>query len=238
MNANSQNYSPEFIDEHRSINVEYDTYWSECIIAGFKARMLAAHVTVEEFYWSGFWSQGDGACFTGRIDTTLEFLEACTTAEEYPILRQAFDMGAPHISWYHHGPYYHEETLRFTYHWQDFEDAMGHVYDVPQLQDCGVTIFEEQYNAELNAFESLIEETIKNFCRELYEDLEEEYYSQTSDEAVIATLEANEIYEEQEDDGDDGDAGGHEGTDGDTGVSLCDAHQGDEERRAAGVVAC
>ena len=43
-----------------------DTFWSECTIDEAKEQAKNMGFDVEEILWSGFSSQGNGACFTGR----------------------------------------------------------------------------------------------------------------------------------------------------------------------------
>ena len=62
------------LEEHRDLNVHHD--WSDETIDEFKAKAFALGISVGSVYWSGFWSQGDGACFTGRIVDWGEFLKA------------------------------------------------------------------------------------------------------------------------------------------------------------------
>jgi hypothetical protein len=61
------NISESLIDKYRHINVEHVEWWDseyDC----FKQDMAEVGIEVDNIYFSGFWSQGDGACFEGKID--------------------------------------------------------------------------------------------------------------------------------------------------------------------------
>lgn len=44
-----------------------DSFWSETVIDWSKAIGAAIGFDIDNIYFSGFWSQGDGACFTGSL---------------------------------------------------------------------------------------------------------------------------------------------------------------------------
>lgn len=150
--------------------------------------------------YSGFWSQGDGACFTGHwspdwveIDNIKEFLPTDdpekfgTFAQDQfalnKLLRAAdvydadengqtsFVVGS--VKLHHKGRYYHEHQIDYEFH------------------------YESGVNDEL-------EEEFKEWCRMLmrmiYRDLEADYDYQTSEEYAIEAIEANEYdYNEEGD---------------------------------------
>jgi hypothetical protein len=59
-----------------------DSYWSECVIDDAKAQMNFLGFTIEDIFFSGFWSQGDGACFTGTW--SAKDVDAKKLEELYP----------------------------------------------------------------------------------------------------------------------------------------------------------
>ncbi|MEI2421404.1 hypothetical protein V6O07_14115, partial [Arthrospira platensis SPKY2] len=62
------------IEAHRYINVEYYD-WYEYEYEFFKKDMAEVGVEVRKIYFSGFGSQGDGACFEGTFTTALKYLD-------------------------------------------------------------------------------------------------------------------------------------------------------------------
>ena len=52
------------LEKYRYINVEFDKWW-DCVESDFKEDMLLVGIDVDRIFFSGFSSQGDGACFVG-----------------------------------------------------------------------------------------------------------------------------------------------------------------------------
>lgn len=204
MTTNSQNYSQAFLDKYRYWNTE-DTDWADTVREDFIAKMRERGIDVDNVHWSGFCNQGDGACFEGRIvDMSLFFKRHVTDrakeGEEalFPMIRISIDgINSNHYWWRHNGRYYHEHSLVHDAAVADFEDACGHVYDVEQMRDCGVTLWEEQYDKECEDFSTMVQDLVRDYCVELYRALNDEYDYLTSDEAVADSLYANDVHEEE-----------------------------------------
>lgn len=122
------------------------------------------------------------------------FLRAHGLATAYPMLAKA--KFGPYPTWYHKGPYCHEHSLRFNMEFYDFDDAMDGVYDVAMLREMGVTVWEDQYNAEIDGLKAAIKGAVRGHCQKLYWALEKEYDYLTSNEAVAEALHSNDILEE------------------------------------------
>jgi hypothetical protein len=60
------------IERYREINVDHD--WWDYHYDDFMAQMLRAGVQVDDIVFSGFWSQGDGACFDGGVSESRQLL--------------------------------------------------------------------------------------------------------------------------------------------------------------------
>lgn len=58
------------IDNNWDINIDYEG-WEEEKIEEFKEDMSKYGISDIEVHYSGFWSQGDGASFTGKIDAKI-----------------------------------------------------------------------------------------------------------------------------------------------------------------------
>lgn len=60
------------IEEHRDINVDFD--WYEPMFEGFKEQLKEVGFYDVDIFFSGFYDQGDGASFDGKINP-LKFAE-------------------------------------------------------------------------------------------------------------------------------------------------------------------
>jgi len=78
----TQKYSDTFIDSHRHINVDHD--WWDGVYEDFHhiCKIMGIELDHREPCFSGFWSQGDGASWTGRYRAQGLDLEANEIEEE------------------------------------------------------------------------------------------------------------------------------------------------------------
>ena len=188
------------IEKHRHINVEYTWWdfvyesWEEKLLSmGFDitdtelvderkydketgkwkstGKKVSRKVTNIEF--SGFWSQGDGASFTGTVDfiVWLEYKNDPKYARILKLMKSGDIDSNGTIKRDRWHNYVHENTTSLYTEWY---------FDKPNIQSLLDKIEAEcfQHHRELN--------------KELYRDLENEYEHLTSDEQVKDTLEINE----------------------------------------------
>lgn len=190
----TQRPSDHQIESYRYINVE-DNHWAEHIQDSLRARMRAIGVDVSDIYWSGFCSQGDGACFTGYVSSWGLYL--AHLGYDHPTLVDVANNNWE-LSWDQHGRYYHENSVRF------FTEEV-YVPDNPYRYRYGgggvwarALTDEDQFRAaawdaymasvDLDALVDKIKEDLRGHMMALYRELEAEYDYLTSDEAVAETL--------------------------------------------------
>ena len=144
------------------------TFESECLVEDLKERAALMGIEIDNFYYSGFWSQGDGACFEGSYsykkgaatqirrdfpnDTDLQEIADGLQALQR---RYFYQLGATVT---HRGHYLHENCTSIE-HWHDVESAD----DEP-------------------------EELLRDFMRYSYKCLEEGYDYATSEECIIEMI--------------------------------------------------
>jgi hypothetical protein len=177
-------------ENNRYWNVE-DINWAECIVEDFKEKMVAHGMEAETVYWSGFCSQGDGACFEGGIDDFKLFIESHAEFAEFAPLVQAEIDGITDIRmrWKHHGHYYHENSLTYSY-----EDGVVEIDEADFKSPVRLAVAKQVFSdAEklLDKFEEAVRGVVQAHCCDLYNCLEAEYDYLTSDEAIIESMESN-----------------------------------------------
>lgn len=161
--------------------VESDNYWSEWVITDWKEILKHLGFYNVDIYWSGFCSQGDGACFTGHwqdkyveYDKLVELVgeeKAKEYGEFFHQMKALCDLNAiePHyVRLAHRGHYYHECSITYE-------------IDTPEDAEDSVPDFEENFK-----------EACQYLMRKIYRQLEDEYEYQMSDEAVAEAIEFNE----------------------------------------------
>jgi hypothetical protein len=165
------------IDNHRDINT-YDGWW-EPIFEGMTEEAEQAGFKVENIYFSGFWSQGDGAMFEYTtvgdtlLDKFVDQLDLSPLRKSW-LRSQTFAQSRGT----HSGHYYHENCCS---HVVDFEPNFG---------------WNENFSNWINGFADQYEEFViaeyKTLCRELYSRLSKYNDELTSDEEVADTIIMNE----------------------------------------------
>lgn len=140
-------------------------------------------------FFSGFSSQGDGACFEGDYapvaDPVAAIKEHAPTDEKLHSI--AADLNAVNVlskgylraSISHSGHYYHAYSMDFDFEWDEAAD--GADGESPLVAD------EAREQAEKDLREALVD-----FANWIYRQLETEHDYQNSDENVDETIRANE----------------------------------------------
>ena len=186
--------SDKMLEKHRHINVEHD--WYDYEYQSFREDMKAKGIDVVRMYFSGFWLQGDGACFEGGFDDVRLFIDSHFKDTDYPMIRKLLDEGGSVvINCNHSGHYCHENCTSFSFDADTLENVMSIPTDFHQQV---VESMDEKLSMEVGEFETASIEIFKSHMRDLYRRLEAEYDYLTSDEAVAEAVIANDLNDEDE----------------------------------------
>lgn len=167
------------IEDWRNVLTDEDSYFYEYVYEDAKTIANIIGIDIDKIYYSGFYSQGDGACFVGSYcyakgsvgkvrdyapeDVELHYI----TDRLYEVQKRNFYGLEANVK--HVGRYYHEHCTRIT-----VEHNTGH-RDVSEDT------------------EEAISECLRDFMRWIYKQLENAYEYSISDEAIIESIENNEI---------------------------------------------
>jgi hypothetical protein len=176
---------------YRQVGLDYD--WFEFVYEDFEricailgvdlgtvsVRLYGGGARQKPCIWfSGFWSQGDGACFEGRYSHATGAPRAIRVhaPKDNELHRIADALQAVqrrnfyqlHATVTHRDRYYHEYCM-----------AISVARDSPTLQDMTADA------------EAVIVEALRDLARWLYRQLEREYDFLTSDESIDEALAAN-----------------------------------------------
>lgn len=177
----------ELIEKHWDINVDYE--WWDCTYDEFKLDMQTKGITVDDMNFTGFYSQGDGASFTGKVDM-IQFLKFHELEQQY--IGATFFAGQGEL-WAdlirNNSRYYHENSVDVFLEEDTFDnfedgDIRGEVYKrmIEILQD------------EWKDLEEQVEQICKGYMQDLYKQLRDEYEALTSKEAIWETIVANDLH--------------------------------------------
>jgi len=191
MDLQSVKNNKQLMEKHRDINV-YDGWWDHAYDE-FKGRMESVGIAVTDIYFSGFWSQGDGACFEGFIGNLPLYMEKHYPKKgEYSFIKKLIrEGGTIHFHVRHHGHYYHENSIRSEIVADEFDGVLS---APTELQQQVLERWDEELNKEVEEFETDVTVQFQGYMRALYRDLETEYYSLTSDDAVAESIIANDLH--------------------------------------------
>lgn len=148
----------------RDINVDI-TDWADSVLDCYKDKLAAYGYDDAKIMYAGFWNQGDGACFTAKLNIAK-------LAKRHKIKGLNSLMGEASGVIIHNWRYY-------------FATSTNVELDFPG--NAGI----EQEKA-INALELAIKTERENIGNEIYKRLKDDYEYLTSDKAIIETIRANE----------------------------------------------
>lgn len=167
------------LEKFRDINVDHE--WWDFIYEDTKEIGRLMGIDIENIYFAGFSSKGDGACFEGHYEYMAGSVEAIKAyAPKDEELRRIAEelMGLQKRCFYqirasvkHRGHYYHRFCTDINV---DFE---SHV--------TGQNYYDEEIEKDLVL-------ALRDLMHWIYKQLEKNYEYLTKDETIIETIEANE----------------------------------------------
>jgi len=177
----SKKRQAEVIENYRQWNVD-DNEWDLFIIDDFEQELKKLGYNDAKVLYSGFSSQGDGACFTASMD--LDDLKVIAKRHKIPV--KPITLG--------------DMTGGIKHNWRHFFSTSTDVYVEPNAEYNHKT--DEEYTAEeqkaidetAEALEKAILKEREVKGNEIYKYLEKVYEDLLSDEQVAQSLIANDYY--------------------------------------------
>lgn len=150
-----------------------DSFWYECIIDDAKRLAAMIGIEIDDIFFSGFWSQGDGAQFTGRYEYrkggAAELIAECPTDTElHAIAKGLQDVQRRNF-------YKLSATVKSTGRYSHAYCTAINVYRETEYSYCG--------DCDVNTEETVIE-LLRDYMHWIYRALEREYEYQTSDDTL------------------------------------------------------
>lgn len=176
---------------YREVSAD-DQDWSECVIDDAKDLGRVVGWTIEDIHWSGFWSQGDGACFTGtwypqdvqpveklgiindKLTRILEVFQGVVVTNK---LIPAAALESVVVT--HSSRNSHSHSVDFSFGWADEDE-------------------DDDDWTRVNNAEEHFRQAAQDFMDWIYRALEAEYEHINSDEYVVDAIECNDYrFDEQ-----------------------------------------
>lgn len=158
-------------------NQDSTPFWAENITDDWKEDLESNYgISEAVIYWSGFCSQGDGASISTEYYIDIEkFLRKCKAWSKFRVLHNIVDREEIHAKVNRSSSRYsHENTVSGSV-------ELDYNIDWTSTQEAAAERLEE-----------FLTDKIRELSRELYRELDKENDYQQSDEALWATIEANE----------------------------------------------
>jgi hypothetical protein len=168
--------------------LDYD--WWDCLEEMYIEDGKERGFDIEKMFWSGFWSQGDGASWVGTIGIKrfLAYHLKLETPQfaRYTILQELAANGwvDSYVSITAHGRYSHEYTMQCG----GIEaDVVGGVLREGLLAGADPEVLYDSIDGDslLSDLGDWLLEEAQDYARKYYESLEKEYDYLTSEEALI-----------------------------------------------------
>lgn len=164
----------EVLEKYRMVGVEYSG-WHEFILEYWEERLEKNGFFDAKIHFSGFGSQGDGACFEAHV-SVAEWLEKNEEVETYKELFEYDNEHGINCQIETHGRYCHANTMSI--------DSDTRYFDVSEEN-------EKKAYEQFEEVEGSILSHAKSLAREIYKELEEDFYYRISDEYVKEFIENN-----------------------------------------------
>jgi len=185
------------IERFRDINIDHE--WYDFTIEAAKQIGETLGIEIENVYFSGFYSQGDGACFEGSYTYNKDWKANLTDHVGGDDLQALIKIGEALEAAQKDARYSLEATMKHDGHHYYYNSGC---MDVHIEADSDKWIPVEHLMGEEAAFKLMedavennhdhLKDTLRSFADWIYRNLEKEYEYLTSDEAVIESIEANE----------------------------------------------
>lgn len=178
----SEEAQEKALENNRYWNVEFSD-WHDAVEYDAKAVGKLTGFDIDTIYFSGFWSQGNGACFEG----TCSYARGCVNAV---VAYAPYDETLHLIVW----DWY---VLQRKYFYEVYAEVKhsGH-YSHSGCTSIDVSISDDidPYDTSVTVeLEDEVSRILRRFMDWIYSRLEKEYEYLTSDEQVKESLIANEI---------------------------------------------
>lgn len=164
------------IDKFRDINTS-DSFWYECIYEDAKTIANLFGLDIDKIYFSGFWSQGDGASFEGSYEYKKKSLQS---VKDYaPLDNDLHDIVERIV----------KLQKKHFYKLYAKTSVSGH-YVHSGCMSVDV-INENKTHGYPDNEEDELKQLLREFADWIYSRLSDEYDYQTKDETIKEFLEAN-----------------------------------------------
>jgi len=194
-------------------SIDYE--WWEGIYELAKEEGYALGFVIDKMYFSGFYSQGDGASWIGQVDIVQWLRSHCNDSIGLEAWAQLIkeDFAEKHITVKQSGHYSHENTMSFGYWENMLEDSCDTEDEHATLKHD--SIFQHYHYRDLLSLimhdenmpykstadiEEEIAQSSREYAQDIYKKLEEEWDWHCSEEVMLEHFDYNDTKFDEEGD--------------------------------------
>lgn len=176
----------QVLEKHREWQVEHE--WWDFVYEDAKRMGALMGIEIDEIQFSGFWSQGDGASFTGEYRCKPDAVEAVTrecNGTDQELIRIATELTRLQVTW----------KLRHGFTWECSIKRYDHVHHHSAHSGIMVTSWsddQDEYqtagSAACNEMDKEVERFMRDFANWIYKQLEAEHEDLTCEDTVIECI--------------------------------------------------
>lgn len=185
--ALSESRQDELLKEYRDINIDYDARWWQGVKDQICEEMNEIGICVTQLYFSGFWSQGDGAAIEGYVDNWHKVLKHLK--DPYALTRAQL---ANYEGWEFrvnsNGRYCHSGTLQATYDIPEDNNPFDQDEDPLRYHAWRVANPHIPSQDDIDSIEARLLALFVERSDDAYERLEAEYDHLTSDDTIASYI--------------------------------------------------
>jgi len=163
------------IEKFREHNLDYK--WWDFTYDDAKEIAKLMGIEIDRIYFSGFWSQGDGACFVGRYYYQKDSVKnvKAYAPQDKQLHRIALELS----------------KIQKRYFYQVYAQIKHDSPHYSHEYTVTIDVFGENQNCINPDDEKTVKDLLRDYMRWIYKNLETEYEYLQSDEVIRETIEAN-----------------------------------------------
>lgn len=170
--------------------------WYDCVYQDAIENGKALGFDIEGINFSGFWSQGDGACWFGDVFLADYIKAHCDISEpKYHVMLALIAEGHidNRVTIRTSGRYSHENTMHLTYDVSFLSPFADETMREGVYQGALAGDLMELIEHDIPDLENEILDAARGYAADIYNQLEEEYNNLTREESYIDYCECNEV---------------------------------------------
>jgi len=181
------------ITKSRESDNWFDYDWFDCIYELWAEKLKQQGIDVKKIYFSGFCSQGDGACFDADVDI-IKFIKSRGLGCKCQVLLEALETDSEHYYRIRHdGRYYHENCIDVNSEVLFYDGVQSWLKDAAEYFFYQDEKFWDKNRVKRAGFEAEIRRICIDYMKQIYNDLSNTWDCLNEDESIADQIRMNDV---------------------------------------------